>query len=337
MLSSFKVKAIHAIFLSIVCLLSFNPTVEAACGGANCSLITGSQDGVLNEGRFVMDISYRYILSENPHSGSDSTNEALVPKVNFESRELELGHHRELRTINKLVQFDASYGVTEKLTLSVNVPFSNDRFHEHDDGIENPGDAGTFNNVDGTTGFGDVTLLAKYALLQTTKHIFVGGVGIKFASGEYKLRDNDGNINEPTLMPGTGSYDAILSGLYGYDIIPNKLDFFASVSHRFTTENDLDYQFGDTTLLDLGVGYMLTDKVSVSAQVNSRFSGRDQFIDVDVPSTGGEFIFVTPGVRLLVSQDISVYSHVQLPVYQNVNEENLVADYGVMLGLSYNF
>ena len=329
-MKKYKVKMFYIIFMSIVCLLSFNTSLEAACGGGNCSLITGSQDGVLGKDKFVMDLSYRYVLSENPHRGSNSTNQALVPKVNFETRSLELEEHKELRTVNKLAQFDISYGVTEKFTLSLNMPFFNDRFHEHEDG-------GVFNNVDGTSGFGDITLVAKYAFWQTTKHMFVGGIGIKFATGDYKLRDSDGGINEPTLMPGTGSYDAILSGIYNYSAIPNKLNIFTSVSHRFTTENDLDYLFGDTTLIDVGAAYLLTKIVSISGQVNTRISGRDKFIDLDVPSTGGEFIFFTPGVRLAVSDDVSIYSHVQLPIYQRVNDENLVEDYGLMLGVSYGF
>ena len=329
-MKKYGIKVFYAIFMSTVCLLSFNSSAEAACGAANCALISGSQDGVFGKDKFVMDLSYRYVLSENPHRGSNSTNQALVPKVNFETRSLELEEHKELRTVNKLAQFDISYGVTEKFTLSLNMPFFNDRFHEHEDG-------GVFNNVDGTSGFGDITLVAKYAFWQTTKHIFVGGIGIKFATGDYKLRDSDGGINEPTLMPGTGSYDAILSGIYNYSAIPNRLNIFTSVSHRFTTENDLDYLFGDTTLIDVGAAYLLTKTVSISGQVNTRISGRDKFIDLDVPSTGGEFIFFTPGVRLAVSDDVSVYSHVQLPIYQRVNDENLVEDYGLMLGVSYGF
>ncbi len=126
-------------------------------------------------------------------------------------------------------------------------------------------------------------------------------------------------------------------GFYNYSAIPNRLNIFTSVSHRFTTENDLDYLFGDTTLIDVGAAYLLTKIVSISGQVNTRISGRDKFIDLDVPSTGGEFIFFTPGVRLAVSDDVSVYSHVQLPIYQRVNDENLVEDYGLMLGVSYGF
>ena len=38
-----------------------------------------------------------------------------------------------------------------------------------------------------------------------------------------------------------------------------------------------------------------------------------------------------------MSRDVSIYSHVQLPLYQRVNDENLVEDYGIMLGVSYGF
>ena len=222
--------------------------------------------------------------------------------------------------------------MTDKLTLSLNVPFSNDRYHEHSEG------AGAITNNNGTRGMGDITLMAKYPLWETIKHTLVGGVGIKFATGDYRVVDSEGNINEPTLQPGTGSYDAILSGLYGYSVIPNSLNFFTSVSHRFVTgENDLEYLFGDTTLIDIGIGYALTKKVSVSGQFNARISQRDEFVDLDVPSTGGEFIFFTPGVRLAVSKGVSFYSHVQMPIYQRVNDENLVENYGLMLGASFNF
>lgn len=330
-------KRIYIIFISIIFMLNLISFAEASCGSSNCFLHTGSQEGTTSKGRFIVDLSYRYIPQETKKSGSSGTSEALVPKVDFENQEIEVDHHRELRTINKLAQLDMSYGLTEKLTLSLNIPFFNDRLHEHDDGVSPDDPAGEFTNQDGTSGFGDVTLSAKYVLLQTTKHLFVGGAGIKFASGEYKLRNSEGDINEPTIMPGTGSYDGIISVLYNFSYIPNRLNIFTSLSHRFTTENPLDYLFGDSTFVDGGVSYVLTDKVNISAQINARISGRDKFLDADVPSTGGEFIFFTPGVRLTASENLSIYSHVQIPIHQRVNEDNLVADYGLLFGISYGF
>jgi len=328
---------IYVVFLSLFFLLVLISFSEAACGSANCSLIRGTQSGVTNKERFVFDISHRYVLQDDKQKGSGDTSEVLVPKVNFESRALELDHHRELRTINQLTQIDVSYGITEKLTATMNVPFRNDRYHEHDDEVTPSTPAGTFNNVDGTTGFGDITLLLKYAILQTIKHQIVLGAGVKFASGEFKLRDSEGRINEPTLMPGTGSYDAVISGLYIFSIIPNRLDLFASASHRFTTDNPLDYLFGDTTLIDGGMIYALSTIVSISAQINARIARRDTFIGLSVPSTGGEFVNFTPGVTLAATDNLSFYTHVQIPIYQRVNEVNLVPNYGLLFGASYGF
>ncbi len=311
---------------------------EASCGSSNCSLISGSQEGTVNKGKFVMDVSHRYIRQAKKKRGSNTiSSEVLVPKVDFENRDLELDHHRELRTINKLAQLDASFGLTDIITLSVNVPAFNDRYHEHDDGVTPADPAGEFTNADGSTGFGDVTVLGKVAPLKTTKHHGVLGFGVKFPTGEYKLRNSEGDINEPTIMPGTGSYDFILSGFYNFSFIPNFLDIFVSISHRFTTENSLDYLFGDSTLIDGGVSIRLTDIVLLSLQINARISGRDRFISMDVPSTGGEFVNITPGVRLIATENLSFYSHVQAPIYQRINEVNLVPNFAVLFGVSYGF
>lgn len=335
-------KKFYTALISVFFILNFISFAEASCGSSNCSLISGSQDGVTGEGRFVVDLSFRYIPQDDKKSGSSDTDEVLVPKIDFENMEIEPEHHREIKTINKIAQFDVSYGVTDELTVTLNIPFFNDRYHEHFDGVELPNEPGEFTNTHGTTGFGDVTLSAKYAVYRTIKHLLIAGAGVKFPTGEYRLRiegENPGEaeINEPTIMPGTGSYDFIISGLYNFAVIPNRLNLFASVSHRFTTENSLNYHIGDNTFLDGGVSYLLMDKVNLSLQINARISGRDEFVDMNVPSTGGEFVNLTPGVRLIATENMSIYSHVQIPIYQRVNEVNLVASYGFLLGASYGF
>jgi len=331
-------KKFYIAVFSIIFTFSFISFSEATCGSSNCSLVRGSQSGITNEDRFVVDLSYRHIPQDRKKRGSDTiSGDVLTPKVEFENDEIELDHHREFKTINKLAQLDVSYGVTNRFTVSLNVPFFNDRHHEHDDGVTAANPSGEFTNQDGTTGFGDISLIGKYAVIHTTKHLLIAGAGVKFKTGEYRIQDSEGTINEPTIMPGTGSTDAIISGLYNYSAIPNRLSFFAGFSHRFTTENSLDYEFGDTTFIDGGTNYRWSDKVNLVLQVNSRISARDEFINQDVPATGLTFINITPGVVLTVSENASLYSHVQVPVYQRVNEANLVPNYGLLIGVSYGF
>ena len=156
-------KKLYVVLISIFLISNLVSLATASCGASNCTLIRGSQAGLANEGRFVVDLSYRYIRQDNSKKGSSSfSGNVDVSKVDFENRDIEQAHHREFKTINELAQFDISYGVTEKFTVSMSVPFLNDRKHEHIDGCAGGSCAGgEFSNTDGSNGFGDITVLAK--------------------------------------------------------------------------------------------------------------------------------------------------------------------------------
>jgi len=320
--------------------VSLPGVAAAACGASNCFLVTGTSEGILAPNQGVIDLSYRYIPQDRKHRGSSTTNEVLVPRVDFENRVIILDHHREHRTINMLSQLDLSYGITPNLTLAIAVPFANRRLHEHDDDVDlaaAPPQPGVFVNTDGTDGFGDVAITARYALHAGSRHLLVAGAGIKFPTGEYQLKDTEGRINEPTLMPGTGSWDGLFSLNGSYQLVPHVVDGFASLSYRLATENDLDYERGDTTVFTAGLSAIATEAITVSAQVNTVFQGRDQFMGQDVPSTGSTSVFITPGVRLNIADTTSLYSHLQLPVFEDVNEVNLVPEYALQMGVTHTF
>lgn len=321
----------QAFVLSAVLFMIAAPGAEASCGSANCFLVTGTQEGIANPGQVVIDLSYRFIPMDRIQKGSKKADEALVPRIDFENGEIVPGGHSEYRTNNELAQLDLGVGITPRLALQIAVPFFNLRTHEH---AHVPGD---FTRQDGTSGFGDVRVIAKYALWVGTKNLTVGGLGVKVPTGEYKLLDHDGEINEPTIQPGTGSWDGIASLYHAYQVIPHRLDTFASASYQLTTENDLNYKMGDTLILNGGAGYRIVEKVLASLQLNFRRAARDQFFGDNVPSTGGRWLYVTPGVRFEATPNTGLYAHLQIPIYQYVNEVNIVPRYGLIMGVSHVF
>ncbi len=321
-------------------LLAVPGVASATCGSSNCFLVTGTGEGVLEPNQGVVDLSYRYIPQDQKHRGSSNTGEVLVPRVDFENGVLIPNHHREHRTINMLTQLDVSYGITHRLTLALAIPFSNRRLHEHDDEVDlaaTPPALGVFTNNDGTDGFGDVAVSARYSVHAGSRDLIVPGVGLKLPTGVYKLRDGEGRINEPSLMPGTGSWDGLFSLFGSYQLVPHVLDGFVAASYRLTTKNDLDYERGDTTVFSGGVSAVATETITVSGQINAVLQGRDTFKGQDVPSTGSTFIFLTPGVRLKIADTTSVYTLVQVPLWEDVNEVNLVPQYGLQLGVTHSF
>ncbi|VAX28201.1 hypothetical protein MNBD_NITROSPIRAE01-2355 [hydrothermal vent metagenome] len=315
----------------------------ASCGAGNCFLVTGAEEGISSPGQMSLDISYRYVPMDDFQKGSGSTNEALVPKVDFENKDIENRHHREIRTLNELVQVNVGYGVTTRFTLQVAIPLMNNRAHEHFDGVTTTNPDGNFTRDDGASGIGDIRLMGRYAAVLRTRHLVVIGGGVKFPTGEYKLLNGEGNINEPSIQPGTGSFDYLFSFFYDYQILPHRFDTFVSLSYELTDENNLGYTFGDQTLFNLGFNYRLESEknISLSTQFNLRHTDRDTFETntggTGVLSTGGTTLYFSSGIRIQASDTLGLYSFLQLPVYQYVNEENLVAKFGLVLGVTYTF
>lgn len=327
------------IYVAASCLAACSiagPTMAmATCGSANCFLVTGTAEGVSPKGRVTLDLSYRYIVQDKKLEGTDSVGQVLTPGVDFENGELEPDHHREVRTQNTLVELDLSWGVTDRLTLAAGLPLINQRDHEHFD------DAGTstefFTNQDGSSGFGDVRLSGRYSFLVKSKDLLVGGLTLKVPSGQYQLRNSQGEINEPTIQPGTGSYDLSASVYYAHQLIPMRFEYFVSASRKENGENDLDYRFGAESLFSAGVSHAATDRVTWSVQVNARRTAHDRFLGELVDSTGATMVNLTPGLRFQAGSTTSFYTFVQIPVYQNVNDAQLAPRTALLAGITKVF
>lgn len=319
-------------------LIAGAPVAHASCSASTCFLVTGTQDGIANPGQLIMDLSYRYIPTDSPQRGSKSTSEALTAGIDFATGDIEPDHHRELRTINKLAQLDISYGVTPKFALSVNIPFMNNRDHEHN--IIHPVPEPETYARERTSGMGDLRLTGKYAVYTSIRHLLVAGLGVKAPTGAYKLRNSGGEINEPTVMPGSGTWDGLFSLHYAYQIQPHEWDMFIASTYQPTTVNSLKYKMGNTLLLNTGTQYHFTaheKRFTTSLQINLRQAPRDEFKDQNVPNTGGTWVYLTPGITAHATASTAVYAHLQLPLYQYVNDANLVPSYGLIVGLSHVF
>jgi hypothetical protein len=306
-----------------------------SCGSANCFLVTGTQEGVSEPGHVNLDLSFRYLPQDRKMEGTHSTDEVLVPKVDFENGVIEPDHHREISTLNLLTEADLSIGLTKRVGLSVTLPLFMDREHEHFDDVGTPEEH--FTSSDGSTGFGDVRLLGRYAAVVATKGLLVVGGGVKLATGAYKLRDSEGNINEPTIQPGTGAMDLIGTVHYSHQWVPHRWEYFLSGSYERRGENDLDYRFGDQKLINAGFRFSPGASTVWSLQLNAQSSSHDAFQSELVPSTGSTQMALTPGVTLFSASGTAFYLHLPVPVYQKVNEAQLAARMGLVVGLAATF
>lgn len=315
-------------------LLSVTPS-SATCGSAQCFLDTGSGEGLQGRGSFLVELTYQSVDQSKKLSGSDGVGEVLTPKIDFENGTIEPDHHREIRTENTLVRLNLAYGITDRLAVYALVPLINDRDHEHFDEVGTP--AEFFTNADGTSGFGDVRVGARYGFLVKGRDVLSGDFAIKVPTGSYRQLDSEGSVNEPTIQPGSGSWDAIARLRWTRTVILSRLDVFASASYKLNGENDLDYRFGDETILIGGFAQRFTMRWSWSAQLTGRRTGRDRFLGDHVPSTGARSVDLGPGLRFDDGNGLAVFGYLDWPVYQDVHEQQLAPRAGFVLGVSKTF
>ena len=195
-----------------------------------------------------------------------------------------------------------------------------------------------------TNGVGDAVLLLKYVFINKSNRAFQVGVGPKVPTGKTDITDEQGLRYNADLQPGSGAWDLIAWSNYNHQFDFRKsMAVATSFSLRLTGENpnylgSLTYEFGDefqiiTTLSDRFVlGRWLLDP-SVALRYRKAF--HDKTNSEIISATGGEWLFVTPGISVVVLPQLSVNTALELPLYSFVNSTQLTPTYRITAGIFY--
>jgi len=196
---------------------------------------------------------------------------------------------------SSITQLFVGYGVTDRLTLQLNVPYIHRSFKRPEGGVNEKGTV---------SGIGDVTALAQYTLLrhddedQTWVWRALGGV--KFGTGDSdRLKEelDEGHADAESIAKHDGEdHDGAISGIHGHDLAlgSGSTDFLVGTSafyrsgrwfgigdvqYAIRRTGDFDYRFGNDLQWTLSAGryLVLEHDHSVSLQLN--LSGEDKTYD----------------------------------------------------------
>lgn len=356
------------IFTAFISMLVVASNATASCGSVTCFVVIGSQQQVSPKGLLTINAFYNYTPQGTLLSGTTG----VIPAVNSDNRQLILGHHQEIRTINQMYTLDFNYGVTDQFGIEISIPYKRVK-HQHIDGLgEVNGGAGELTRFS-DNGIGDIFINAKYNWLATLRSMVVTGFGVYLPTGDWKQMTAglDGpETMEPTAQIGRGQVGLQGSIYQTYEIIPHRLNQFTSASYRHTFRNNFGYQFGDQ--FDFGFGanlvtvswlvltnqfnyrYMVHDSFSASLSrsltpSDSGFPGEAMVIDstihnLAVPTTGSTFFAYTPGfqvslgelIKTSLTENTSMYFFSQIPIARDFNG-NLAQGVSYVFGITKTF
>lgn len=207
-----------------------------------------------------------------------------------------------------------------------------------------------FDNTDyvSTNGLGDAAILLKYALSDPEKSNFLVTVaaGPKIPTGRTDLTRQDGIPLNADLQPGSGSWDGLfwINGIYKLNFRPN-FNIASTIIYSLKGKNNQyltneTYQFGNEiqTLISLNDNFVIGKNI-VDATLFFRYRKalRDRFNELDMPNTGGAWIFLAPSVGYNFTQNVALNATFEIPLYAKVTGTQLSPTYRMNFGISLKF
>lgn len=316
-----------------------------ACASCGCTLSKDwDTQGQTTQAGLSADLSYTYINQNTTLYGSGKASSALI--------NAQYAAGQEIETSTKTGTYTATLNYNSDVWgVSVQVPYLN-RTHDTDGVTGQPnGPLGSNFTTSSDSGIGDIRVISRYSGFCEDGKSTGLIVGLKLPTGStstfFNAGVNAGSALDPGLQLGTGSTDIILGGFTSGSIGTYGWFVQGTVQSAFETKNDMlgkYYRPGDAYSLNTGIRYAgFGAKVAPMLQLNYVRRENDRGPDIaSDPVTGalisgGQLLYLSPGVTVRVGGGTSVYGFVQVPVYQYVNSLQLVPKYTATLGVRHSF
>jgi hypothetical protein len=317
------------IFFTAIGMLTSSGKMGIACDFCLLSQGISPLDTMTGAG---MKISERYTVLDQVYQGTSEKNNPGA---------------KETHWTTELTGF---YSITPQFMVMGVVPYKKGRTSGEADMTATPPALDTTMSGD-ASGLGDVALLGRYTFLKSeapeATDVIAAVFGIKFATGRTDAKTSDGmNYLDSHLQPGTGSTDYLLGLSFSHAL--QRFSLSANLLGTMTTEGkfgDTKHKFGNALNYDVTAKYRVAPEAFtptkpqwfVALGINGEVRERETENGVTVEDSGGNTIYLSPGIQLVLAPHWVVDVSYQHAVYHNLYGTQLGETYKVVTGVTYLF
>lgn len=291
-------------------MLAPGAAFACACG---CGVFDVATSSMFPEGAGGMAfLNYDYQDQNKNWRGTSS-----APGANNDDKKIET----HFVTLGVQYMFNRSWGAQLEL------PFANRTFDS----------AGNDTSLN-WTGLGDIRLKGIYAGF--SEDLSSGlTFGVKLPTGSYDHTEALGDIDRDTQI-GTGSTDILLGGFHRARFGSLHWNWFGQAELDLPVLKTGGYRPGLEVDAAAGIYYdglsLGRVKISPVAQVIGSWRGRDNGAAAAPDDSGYQRVLLSPGIEFHL-HPVKIYADVEIPVYQNMTGNQLVAPVLFKLSVSYMF
>ena len=291
--------------------------------GGGSSTISGE---TLQQGKFDLSVRTDYTQFED------------VSRSEAERRASKSGEFDALSDAF-ILTLGGAYGITDDLQIGTSIGYYWGSGFIDAELDEDTGE--TESSTADPDGLTDLSITAKYRLLRGRPGNLSVIASVIAPTGKNDVRLSSAERLEPSSQPGTGEW-GIQAGLSYSRFLTSRMTVDASALYTTRVENN-DFKVGDRVDLGLALAYRLTESIkhfpnqSVFAELTTVWIGKDEDAGETNPNSGGWTAYVTPGYRVRFTENWSLTIAPSLPVYQDLNGDQIESRFKLAVTVGASF
>lgn len=192
-------------------------------------------------------------------------------------------------------------------------------------------------------GLGDLIVYAGFhavsrSMEEKLQQRLILGAGVKFATGKYDRKSEDGDRIDYLMQTGTGSTDYLF--ILNYILAYKKIGMNVNSSFKLNGDNFYTEKIGNSSTSYLNLFYKFRQekdlKLFPSIQAYYEYSDGLSIAGHQQPSTTMSLATAGVGVDVYYKQ-FGLNTSFQLPIYEEKFESNMVNAGRIMVGINFNF
>ncbi len=188
-----------------------------------------------------------------------------------------------------------------------------------------PGGTGTptnlstscISNTKESPGFGDMLVTGRYRFFNDGDNQWTAVFGAILPTGKITNRTDNGEIIGTHNQPGSGAI-TFQGGVAYSGHLTESIAIDADAIYRFATEGAKEFRSGNSFQFDVAASFAHHSSLVPVIELNGIFFDQDIENDEIKKNSGGDVVYLSPGINFKLSEDQTIYSNFSYPVYQEL-------------------